>query len=296
MKAISKGSLLFNICNGIIMLGIIVVTLAPFWFTIVGSLNDGIDYMRGGVNLWPREFTFANYKAVFSDDTIYEAYFVTAARAIIGTTVHVLFTALVAYGLSKTHLIGRNVYLIYIMITMFFSGGLIPTYLLYRDIGLLDNFLVYIIPNMFNVWDLIIIMSFMRTIPESILESARMDGAGEYKLFARFILPLSKPVLAAITLFNGVFHWNSYFDSMMFTMSSSLQTVQLFLMKMVTDASFAQGVGSVAAANVPREAMSISPETLKLAMMIAITLPIVVIYPFLQKYFVKGIMIGSVKG
>ncbi|SDS03209.1 putative aldouronate transport system permease protein [Paenibacillaceae bacterium GAS479] len=286
----------FDILNVFFMIAIIVVTLGPFWFTIVGSFNSGLDYLRGGVYFWPREFTIANYSAVLSDETIYQAFFVTGFRTIVGTFIHVLFTALIAYGLSRPYLVGRNVYMIIIMITMFFSGGLIPTYLLYKELGLLNNMLVYIIPNMFSVWDLIIIMSFMRTIPDAILESARMDGASEYRIFFGFILSLSKPVLAAITLFNGVYHWNSYFDSMMFTSSDSLQTVQLFLMRMVTSADFANGVSKAALANIPTQALKVSPETMKLAMMMVVSIPIIVIYPFLQKYFVKGIMIGSIKG
>ncbi|WP_337099875.1 carbohydrate ABC transporter permease [Paenibacillus sp. YIM B09110] len=296
MTVKSSGEKVFEIFNGVVMIAIMVLTIAPFWFSLVGSLNEGLDYMRGGVYFWPREFTLANYIGVFSDPSIYNAYLVTAARTLLGTLLHVLFTALVAYGLSRPNLKGKSVYMIYIMITMFFAGGLVPTYLLYRDLGLLDNFLVFIIPGMFGVWDLMILLSFFRSIPESIIESAKIDGAGEYRIFWRFILPLAMPACAAIALFNGVGHWNSYFDSLMFTTSESLQTVQLFLMRVVTDASFATGMGAQAANAVPEQAKKLSPETLKLAMMIATTAPILVIYPFLQRYFVKGIMIGSIKG
>jgi len=296
MTVKSKGEKWFSVFNTILMIVIMFFMISPFWFTIVGSLNEGLDYMRGGVYFWPREFTLGNYIAVFSDPSIYNAYFITAARTLSGTLLHVLFTALIAYAMSRPGLKGKPVYMIYIMITMFFAGGLVPTYLLYRDLGLLDNFLVFIIPTMFSVWDMMILLSFFRSIPEPIIESAKMDGAGEYRIFWKFILPLSMPALAAIALFNGVGHWNSYFDSLMFTTSNSLQTIQLFLMRVVTDATFAQGMGNQAAQLVPEQAKKISPETLKLAMMIATTTPILVIYPFLQKYFVKGVMIGSIKG
>ncbi|MCM3747018.1 carbohydrate ABC transporter permease [Paenibacillus pasadenensis] len=296
MSSTRFGSRAFDIFNVLVMIAVVIVTLGPFWFTIVGSLNNGLDYLRGGVYFWPREFTWANYRAVLVDSTIYQAFMVTGFRTIVGTLIHVLFTSLIAYGMSRTYLIGRNFYMAVIMFTMFFGGGLIPTYILYKDLGLLNTVWVYIVPGMFSVWDMIIIMSFMRTIPDALLESARMDGAGEYRLFLQFILPLSKPVLAAITLFNGVYHWNSYFDAMMFTTKDSLQTVQLFLMRMVTSADFAQGVNASALANIPSQAMKISPETMKLAMMMVVSIPIILIYPFLQKYFVKGIMIGSIKG
>ncbi|MFC5465905.1 carbohydrate ABC transporter permease [Lederbergia graminis] len=295
LKIRTAKDIVFDTFVIVFMLIIVILTLAPFWFSIVGSFNSGLDYLRGGVFLWPREFTLSNYKAVFSDITIYNAYIVTASRTVIGTITSVLFTAMIAYGMSRKNLKFKGYYMIFMMITMFFAGGLVPTYLLYQKLGLLNNFLVYIIPALFNVWNMIIMMSFFRTIPETLIESAKMDGAGEYRIFFSFIIPLSKPVLAAIALFNGVYHWNSYFDAMMFTTDKSLQTIQLFLMRVVTDASFAHSMGAQAAALIPEQAKQISPETLKLAMMIATTLPILVIYPFLQKYFVKGVMIGSIK-
>ncbi|NMO98059.1 carbohydrate ABC transporter permease [Paenibacillus lemnae] len=292
----SRGEKWFTIFNTFVMIVVMFFMVAPFWFSLVGSFNEGLDYLRGGVYFWPREFTWSNYISVFSDPTIYNAYFVTAARTILGTILHVLFTSLIAYGLSRPSLKGKSVYIIYIMVTMFFSGGLVPTYLLYRSLGLLDNFLVFIIPTMFSVWNMMILLSFFRSIPESLIESAKIDGAGEYRIFAQFVLPLSMPALAAIALFTGVGHWNSYYDTLMFTTSESLQTIQLFLMRVVTDADFAQGMSAQAANLVPEQAKKTSPETLKLAMMIATTAPILVIYPFLQRYFVKGVMIGSIKG
>ncbi|NOU69394.1 ABC transporter permease subunit [Paenibacillus sp. LMG 31461] len=296
MKIRSRGDQWFDAFNVFLMLAIVVLTLAPFWFALVGSLNQGVDYMRGGVYLWPREFTLANYMSIFSDNTIYHAYFITVSRSLIGTILHVAFTALVAYGMSRKSLAGRNVYLIIMLFTMFFYGGLIPTYLLYKQLGLLNNFLVYIVPTMFSVWDMIIIMSFFRTIPESIVESAKMDGAGEYRIFLQLVLPLTKPVLAAIALFNCVYHWNAYTDALFFTTKDYLEPVQLFLKRIVTDASVAQKFGEQVAGNMPEEAKQISSETLKLAMMMATTAPILVVYPFLQRFFVKGVLIGSVKG
>lgn len=296
MTVKSTGEKWFSAINTVIMIIIMILMLAPFWFSIVGSLNEGLDYMRGGVFFWPRSFTLSNYMGVFSEPTIFNAYLVTAQRTLVGTVTHVLFTSLVAYGMSRPNLKGKNIYMMFIMFTMFFGGGLIPTYLLYQDLRLLDNFLVYIIPGLFGVWDMIILLSFFRSIPEALIESAKIDGAGEFRIFWKFILPLSMPALAAIALFTGVGHWNSYFDSLMFTSSESLQTVQLFLMRLMTDATYAQGVSAQAASQLPQAAKKVSPETLKLAMMIATTAPILVIYPFLQKYFVKGVMIGSIKG
>jgi len=296
MNIRSRGDKWFDVFNVTVLTVILVLTVAPFWFALVGSFNEGVDYMRGGIYFWPREFTLSNYVTVFADKTIYNAYFVTLMRTLAGTALHVAFTALVAYGMSRKALAGRNAYLIIMMFTMFFYGGLVPTYLLYKDIGLLNNFLVYIIPTMFSVWDMIIVMSFFRSIPEQIIESAKIDGAGEYRIFLQLILPLTKPVLAAIALFHGVYQWNSYTDAMLFTTKEALEPVQLFLMRIVTDSSEAMKFGEQAASVMPEEAKQVSPETLKLAMMMATTAPILVIYPFLQKYFVKGVLIGSVKG
>lgn len=295
-KIKSRTDRIFDTFVAVVMCAVMIVTLAPFWFSIVGSFNDGLDYSRGGVYFWPREFTWSNYQAVFVDTSIYQAYFITIARTLLGTIGSVLFTGITAYAMSRKNLKFKGVYMVIMLITMFFSGGLIPTYLLYRDLHLLDTFWVYIIPTLFSVWNMIIMMSFFRGIPDTLIESAKIDGAGEYRIFFQLILPLSKPVLAAIALFNGVAHWNTYFDSMMFTNSPSLQTIQLFLMRVVTDADFARSVGGAAAANIPEQAKKISPETLKLAMMIATSLPIIIVYPFLQKYFVKGVLIGSIKG
>lgn len=292
----SKADHVFDTFVTIVMLLVMIATLAPFWFSIVGSFNQGLDYSRGGVYLWPREFTLSNYKSVFVDTSIYQAYFVTVSRTILGTFLSVLFTGITAYAMSRKHLKFKGVYMVIMLITMFFSGGLIPTYLLYRDLHLLDTFWVYIIPTMFSVWNMIVMMSFFRGIPETLIESTKIDGAGEYRIFFQLVIPLSKPVLAAIALFNGVGHWNTYFDSMMYTNSPDLQTIQLFLMKIVTNSDFARSVSGSAASYMPEVAKQISPETLKLAMMIATSLPIIIVYPFLQKYFVKGVLIGSIKG
>ncbi|MEG0766413.1 MAG: carbohydrate ABC transporter permease, partial [Clostridia bacterium] len=173
---------------------------------------------------------------------------------------------------------------------------LIPYFLLIKDIGLYNSFWVYILPSLFSVWNMIILQSFMRELPAPLFESARIDGAREYRIFFQIVIPLCKPVLAAIALFTFVGHWNSYFDSMMYTSSQSLQTIQLFLKKVITDPSFSNSVGSAASATMPDQAYKITPRTIKLATMMVTALPVIAVYPFLQKYFVKGVMIGAVKG
>jgi putative aldouronate transport system permease protein len=286
----------FDAINVMLMLLLVIVTLFPFWVSLIGSLNEGLDYTRGGVYFFPRKFTLANYRTVFVDKSIFTAFGVTTARTIIGTLTSVFFTLMVSYAMSRSNLRFKSAYMIAFLIPMFFGGGIIPVYLLYRQLNLLDKFVVYIIPGLFSAWNMIIFISFIKSVPESIIESARIDGAGEYTIFFRFIVPLSKPAIAAIALFTGVGHWNSYFDSMMYTTSNNLQTLQLFLTRIITSSNAAAGIGSGAAKFIPQQAIKVTPETIKLAMMIVTTGPIIIIYPFLQKYFIKGVFIGSVKG
>ncbi|NLX71204.1 MAG: carbohydrate ABC transporter permease [Clostridiales bacterium] len=291
----SREDIIFDIFNTILMLILIFLTLYPVWFCIVGSFNEGLDYMRGGVNFWPRKFTLSNYRVVLMEPRIKDAYKITILRTIIGVITHVLFTSLFAYGFSRRNLIGKKIYGTMGIITMFFSGGLIPSYLLYKWLRLLNSFWVYIIPALFNFWNVIIFQSFFREIPESINESARIDGANEYQIYFYLILPLSKPVLAALALFTGVWHWNSYFDSMVFTTSQELSTIQLLLMKIIRSTEGAANVASRAGEMLERQ-RDISSTTVQMATMVITSAPIMMLYPFLQKYFVKGVMIGSIKG
>lgn len=286
----------FDIFNIVLMCIMMVIMIYPLWFIIIGAFNEGQDYMRGGVYLWPRKFTLDNFKAVFFERAIVDAFMVTVLKCLIGTITSVFFTALVSYGITRPGLKLKKIYIPFIMFTMFFGGGLIPYFILIKDLKLYNTFWVYIIPGLFSVWNMIIMQSFFRELPDSLIESAKIDGAGEYKIFFHIILPLSKPVLAAIALFTVVGHWNSYFDSMMYTSSPQLQTIQLFLKKVITDASVSQSLGVQAAQVVPESAAKITPQTIKLAAMTVTALPIVAVYPFLQKYFVKGVMIGAVKG
>lgn len=286
----------FDVINVILMIVFIAIMVYPLWFILVGALNEGRDYMRGGVYLWPRVWTLDNFQAVFRDRSIGDAFTVTIAKSLVGTVTSVFFTSLVSYGLCRPNLKYKNIYIPYILFTMFFSGGLIPYFILIRNLKLYNKFLVYIIPGLFNVWNMIIIQSFMRELPEALNESAKIDGASEYRIFFQIILPLSKPVLAAISLFTIVGHWNSYFDSMMYTADPSLQTIQLFLKKVITDPALSASMGAQAARVVPDSAAKITAQSVKFAAMAVTALPVVVVYPFLQKYFVKGMTIGAVKG
>ena len=286
----------FDWINYAVMVLLAFIMVYPLWYCVAGSLNEGMDYLRGGVFLWPRKWTLANYKAVFLDSAILNAFWVTIWKCLVGTVTSVLCTAMVAYAITRPKLRLKKLYIPFIMLTMFFSGGLIPYFILIVDLGLYDSFWVYVIPTMFSAYNMIIIQSFMRELPSELIESAKLDGASEYRIFFQMILPLSKPVLATIALFTVVTHWNSYFDSMMYTSSMELQTIQLFLKKMITDPGSASGLASSAAMAIPEAARKVTPQTIKLAAMIVTSLPIICVYPFLQKYFVKGMTVGAVKG
>lgn len=283
---------IFDRLNDVFMLVICFVTLYPIWYVLVNSLNDGNDAMRGGIYWWPRMFSFDSYLAVFANDGIMLAMGVTVAKTVVGTVVHVLFTAMVAYAFSRKELIGRRAYMMMGTVTLFFSGGLIPSYLLIRDLGLLDSFWVYIIPAMFSFFDLIVFQAFFREIPDGLEEAAKLDGANDFKIFRSVILPVSMPVVATIALFHGVYQWNDYFTGMIYINQSELQPIQTYLYRVVAQSSSNQ----MMAATSGTIAKSVSSQSIKLATMVITSLPIVIVYPFLQKYFVKGFMIGSIKG
>lgn len=277
----------------ILMVLLCFISLYPVWYTIIISFNDSTDFLRGGIYWFPREFSLESYKTVFQDTAIINGFIITILRTVLGTITSVFFTAMVGYAFSKKHIMGNKVYMILGTITMFFGGGLIPTFILYKNIGLYNNFLVYILPSLFNFYNMIIFMSFFRSIPAGLEESARLDGANDWTIFCRIIIPLSMPVIATIALFNGVGHWNDYFTGVMYINDAALQPIQTFLYRIVASASASKAVVSLPAGI---SAQQVSSQSVRLATMVVTTLPIVCVYPFLQKYFVKGMMIGSIKG
>lgn len=266
----------------------------PFFYTVIGSLSDGADYMKGGIYIWPRKPSFQNYQIAFTDSRLWIGFRVTIARTFICTITHVLFTAMVGYAMSRRDLPGRSVIYWINMFTMFFGGGLIPFYILLKELGLINTFWVYVIPGLYGVYNMIICSNFFRSIPEEIHESAVMDGASEFKIFYRLFMPLSTPVLATIALWCGVGHWNAFFDSMVYTRDRNLQTLQLFLYKMIKTSDFtsAEEMGGLPADVVS----SVTPTTVRYASIVISTIPILCLYPFLQRFLTKGIMLGSLKG
>jgi putative aldouronate transport system permease protein len=274
---------------------VFLVTIYPFFYVVILSLNDGVDSLRGGIYLWPRVLTFDNYAQFLSDSKWIDAISVSVAKASVGAALTVLFTCMVAYGLSSPNLIGKKLYHIILLICMYFSGGLIPYYLTLRAYGLLNTFAVFVVPTMFSTYYCILAVSFFREMPAELHESARLDGAGELTIYLRIILPLSKALLATLALFAAVSQWNSWSDVAFFTPANkSLKTLASLMREVITrnqvDVSSRQAMMQAARHS------NVTASSVQMASMVIAVLPIVTVYPFLQRYFVKGIMLGAVKG
>jgi len=275
---------------------LVVVTLYPFLHILAISLNDANDTLRGGITIFPREFTLDAYRTIIRNQALYDAFLITVLRTVVGTFGTVLVTGMMAFALSKRHLKGRKFYMIVCIITMYFSGGLIPTFMIIRALGLLDSFWVYILPNLVNVWFLIIMRTYFKGLPESIEESARIDGASTFRVFFSIILPISAPIIATIALFAGVWQWNAWFDAAIYVRDESLRPLQTVLNNLINSSRAAEEVarmGHVGAALARQNV--INARSITMATMIVTIVPIVAVYPFLQRFFAKGMMIGSIK-
>lgn len=296
----SNGDRIFDICNYIFLTLLMVVTLYPFLNTAAVSLNNATDSIKGGIYLLPRIWTLDNYAYVLKESTIFHATLISILRTVIGTIATVFCSAMVAYTITRQEYVLRKFVTIAFILTMYFNGGLIPNFLLIRDLGLINNFWVYIFPGLIGVFNLIIIRSFIEGLPESILESARIDGAGDFKMFYSIVLPLCVPVLATVALFSAVYQWNQWFDVFLYNSSNiDLSTLQYELQKILQNSNASLTTKSAGDAFVNAGntgANTVTPLAVRATMTIVASLPIIMVYPFLQKYFVKGMTVGGVKG
>ncbi|MDF2959955.1 MAG: binding-protein-dependent transport system inner rane component [Paenibacillus sp.] len=288
----SLGEKLFDGSNYVLLCLLLAVTLYPFIYVLMASLSDPkfVAQYRG-LLLWPHGFTLSTYKFVFENPMIATGYKNTLIYVFAGTGVNMILTAMGAYALSRRYLIGGTTIMILIVFTMFFSGGLIPTYLNVRNLGLLDTVWAIIFPSAINTFNLIVMRTAFRAVPESMEESAKIDGANDYTILFRIFIPLSLPVMAVILLFYLVQHWNSWFPALIYLRSRDLFPIQLILREIL----IASSTDTMTAGNVAQLDQMPVGETIKYATIIIVTMPIVCVYPFLQKYFAKGIMVGAVK-
>jgi len=290
----SKSDIIFDSIIGIFMVAFVIVTLYPILNTLAISFNDGIDTVRGGIYLWPRVFTMKNYQTVFNNQNLVQGAFISVSRTVIGTVLHVFLTAMLAYILSRKEFLFRKQVSIFYVLTMYVSGGMIPIYVLMKYLHLTNNFLVYVLPGLLSAFNMIVIRTFINGLPDSLVESAKIDGAGEFRIFIQIILPLCKPVLATVALFVAVDQWNAWFDAMLYNSQNiNLTTLQYELMKLLSSAMQQGGSGTAELAK--NAGNMVTPKSIRAAATIITALPIVCLYPFLQRYFVSGLTIGGVK-
>jgi len=291
-------NIIFNTINSLFLLLIAVITLYPFWNTIAVSFNDALDTLRGGITFWPRKFSVFNYQTLFRTDAIPRAFLVSVARTSINMVTSIFVTALLAYTLSRKEYILRKPFTFIVILSMYINAGLIPTFFLIRSLGMVNSFSVYVVPGIINAFNFIVMRTYMRTVPESIIESARIDGYGEFYIFIRIILPLCLPVLATIALFVAVGSWNSWFDTMLYNASNEkLHTLQYKLMEYL-QASQSQGrsASDAGAANMAAQTLNVvTPMSIRAAITVIAATPILLVYPFMQRYFVVGLNVGGVK-
>jgi putative aldouronate transport system permease protein len=292
MKKQSALEQTFDVFNFTFMIVLCALMLSPVIYVGGHSLMSEFERARFPLRLFPRNLDFSGYLFIFrSGKEILTAYYMTILRTAIGTTLNVLVSAMVAYPLSKNYYPGRKAITLLFAFTMWFSGGMIPNYLVIKSLGLIDNFWVYILPGLVNPFNMLILRNFFIQIPEALEESARIEGANDIKIFTKIILPLSKAAIATIALFYAVFHWNTWFDALLYINKKELWTVQYKLQQLLKSADIS------ALASDPSNMSAIPPaETVKMATIVIVVLPILCVYPFVQKYFIKGILIGSVKG
>lgn len=283
---------LFDVFLVLFMVLVMITTLYPFWYTIVVSLS-GVD-KSSGIQFLPNDFSLSAYKLLLTYEPVWAGYRNTILRCILGTSLSVLLTAMTAYPLSKNELPFHRFFTNFILFTMLFSGGMIPTYFLVKNLNLLNSIWALILPCLLGAYNIFIMRNFFRSIPVSLEEAARIDGASWFYIWWKIILPLAKPVLATVSLWILVGHWNSWFDATIYIIDPNKTVVQVVLRRIAIENSSAD-VNAIMA-RMSRGADLMTTKSLEMAMVVVTILPMLIVYPFLQKYFVKGIMVGSVKG
>ncbi len=289
--------IIFTTLNTTFLLALAALMIYPLLNTLAISLNDGNDAVRGGIGIWPRVFSLQNYNVVFNMTTIYQAFFMSVLKTVVVVATNLIFTSMLAYALSRNEFIFRRSITLIFVLTLYFDAGLIPNYLLIRDLGMLNSFQAYWVPTIISAFNLIVLRTYMKSIPDEIIESARTDGAGEFRMWWQIVMPLCKPALAVVGLFVAVGSWNSWLDTLLYNSGDqALSTLQYELQKLLAS-SMNAGMNSVAATGSAQSGGQVTtPIALRSTITMVAAVPILFVYPFLQKHFVSGLVIGSVKG
>lgn len=285
---------LYSFIIGLILTIFVIITIYPILNTLALSFNDAMDALRGGIYLWPRKWSLTNYNTVLHKESMMTGLTISVLRTVVGTILQLSTTAMISFVLSRKKFVFAKPISMLFVLTMYINGGLIPTFLLFKSLGFMNSFWVYVIPGMVSAFNMLVIRTYMNGLPDSLEESAMMDGAGYFKVFTRIIVPLCKPVFATVALFIAVGQWNSWFDTMLYNrMAENLTTLQYELMKLLSSVS--QLSGDVSTAAIAGTSTQVTTKSVRAAATILTSLPIVALYPFLQRYFVTGLTIGGVK-
>lgn len=293
MKNNTRGDRVFLAIVYVTLAILFVITLYPFWQTVVLSISSRKDALQAGLHLYAKELDFSAYKQIFTMDDFWLCFKNSVLRVIAGTVLCIILTSMVAYPLAKKDMPFNKFFTIMFVITMLFGGGMIPTYLVYKSLHLTDTFAVLILPNCVSAYNVIIMRNFIRSIPDDMSESALIDGANEMLIWWKIILPLTKPAMATIALWQAVMLWNDYLNPLLYITDQNKYVLPIILRRILIENQSDMFASTDLTGDVMTQSTS---ETLKSALIVASTLPIVIVYPFLQKYFTKGIMLGAVKG
>lgn len=296
----SSSRKVFQVFNYILLLAITLICIYPFWYIVIYSFSEGSLADVNPPVLLPRGFSLANYRDIFALNGFFHSLLISILRTMTGTVLSVLTCSFLGYMFTKEEMPGRKIVYRFLILTMYINGGMISTYIVMKSYGLLNNFWVYILPMLISAYNIVLIKTYMEQLPQSLEESAKLDGAGYITVFAKIILPLSKPIIATIAVFVAVGHWNSWFDNHIYTRGNeNLMTLQYLLYNYLNEAQrLAEQIKNASAnmAGISDMMSSISPKGVRMTITVLASLPIFLVYPFMQKYFVKGIMVGAVKG
>ena len=287
----------FPVANTIILILLMFITLYPVLNTVAYSFNSGLDAVKGGIGLWPRKFSTEAYTELLRDPAVYKAFGISVSKTVITTLTNLFFTSMLAFALSRREYVLRGFITTVLVLTMYINAGLIPNYLLIsRTLGLRNTYWVYIIPTMFSCFNMIVIRTYIQGLPDALVESARIDGAGDIRCFFQIILPLCLPVMATVALFVAVGAWNSWFDTYLYNGSKKDLYSMQYLLKMKLATTQSASNSANATADALAQTTKVTPITVRSAISVISAVPILIVYPFLQKYFVTGMALGAVKG